>query len=641
MHVNKKMICFLLCILSSVFLISCSSKTKSEINFKAGTYTGKAMGHSGPVTVETQFSGDKILSVKILESSETPGIGDAVNERIPKKIVEDQSLEVDIVTGASEASEAVLNAVADCAKQAGVDPEILKIKRPKPNLGKTETMSVDVVVVGAGAAGTSAALAAADAGAKVLVLEKTSIPAGAGTVAGGMFSNGNSLQKAAGIPDASEWLYKKYMENSNGRADGNLVRAIIDKSGSTVDWLIKNGCNLNMVDPGVGGQPTHITDPKTFVGYTDGGTKAIMNLQASIKKKGGKILFDTTGEELIKNSQGEVTGIIAQKLDGTKLNISAKSVVVATGGYGGNAEMMKENFGEKARLGAINSAKGDGIKMAWKAGAAESGSHVGQFFFINAGPEAETMETAGDVWSLASSPLLWVNKDGKRFCNEEITFEYAVAGNVLYEQPGGMAWVIFNQDTVDTVKQKGFIALADVYGKWKNNPQKYMEFNEPVDTEILNKWQETPYDLQPFLEEGVKAGEVVKGSSFEELGQKAGMDKQTFDASIKKYTEMTANGKDTQFFKDPKYLYKLDKGPYYAMKITTRMLGTIGGVKINENIQAVNTKDKPIPGLWVAGSDAGGMYGNSYSMFEGGTLGFAYNSGRIAGENAAKNALGK
>jgi fumarate reductase flavoprotein subunit len=216
-----------------------------------------------------------------------------------------------------------------------------------------------------------------------------------------------------------------------------------------------------------------------------------------------------------------------------------------------------------------------------------------------------------------------------------------VAGNVLYEQPGGMAWVIFNQDTVDTVKQKGFIALADVYGKWKNNPQKYMEFNEPVDTKILNEWQETPYDLQPFLEEGVKAGEVFKGSSFEELGQKAGMDKQTFDISMKKYTEMTANGKDTQFFKNPKYLYKLDKGPYYAMKITTRMLGTIGGVKINENIQAVNAKDKPIPGLWVAGSDAGGMYGNSYTMFEGGTLGFAYNSGRIAGENAAKNALGK
>lgn len=641
MSVNKKVICILLCILSGVFTISCSSKVKSGIKFKAGTYTGTAIGHSGPVKVETKFSSDKIVSVKILESSETAGIVDAVNEQMPKKIVDNQSLGVDVVSGATEASTAVLNAVADCTTQAGVDPQKLKIKTDKPNVGKTENMSVDVVVVGAGAAGTSAGLAAVDSGAKVLVLEKTSIPAGAGTVAGGMFTNGSSLQKAAGIPDASEWLYNKYMESSNNRANGNLVRAIIDKSGSTVDWLIKNGCNLNLVEPGIGGQPVHIGDPKAFAGYSDGGSKAIINLQASINKKGGKILFDTTGEQLIKNKQGVVTGIIAQQIDGTKLNISAKSVVIATGGYGGDANMMKKNFGEKAGLGAISSSKGDGIKMAWKAGAAESGENVGQFFFFSGGAESKSMKTVGDVWAMGSYPLLWVNKNGNRFCNEETIFEYAATGNVLYEQPDGMAWAIFNQKTVDLVKQKGFVALADLYGTWKNNPQKYMEFNAPVDTKELNKWQNTPYDLTPFLEEGVKAGEVVKGSTLEELGQKANMDKQTFDTSIKKYTEMIANGKDTQFFKDPKYLYKLDKGPYYAMKITTRCLGTLGGVKINENIQAIDTRDKTIPGLWVAGNDAGGMYGNSYVMFEGGTLGFAYNSGRIAGENAAKHALAK
>ncbi len=641
MSLRKKAICFFVCMMTITTTIGCSSETKSEIKFKAGTYTGTAIGHSGPVKVETKFSDNKIESVKVLESSETAGIKNAVNEKMPKKIVNDQSLEVDIVSGATSASEAVLNAVGDCAKQAGMDPEKLKIKRPKPNAGKTENMSVDVVVVGAGASGTSAALAAVDSGSNVLMIEKTSIPAGAGTMAGGMFSNGSSLQKSAGVPDLSEWLYKKYMENSNNRANGNLVRAIIDKSGSTVDWLIKNGCNLTLVDPGMGGQPPHINDPKEFVGYTDGGYKAITNLQESIKKKGGKILFDTTGEQLIKNKQGEITGVIAEQIDGKKLNISAKSVVIATGGYGGNAEMIKKNFGEKAGSGAINSVKGDGIKMAWKAGAAESGNYVGQFFFINAAPEGQKMKTAGDVWRLGSYPFLWVNRDGKRFCNEESIYEYAAAGNILYEQPDGMAWVIFNQDTVDLIKQKGTIALDDIYGRWKNNPQKYMEFNAPVDTVELNNSQETPYDLTPFLEEGIKTGEVVKGSTFEELGQKSKMDKQTFDITMKKYAESIANRKDNQFFKDPKYLYNLDKGPYYAMKITTRLLGTLGGVKVDENIQAVDIKDKPIPGLWVAGADAGGAYGNSYVMFEGGTLGYAYNTGRIAGENAAKHALGK
>ncbi|MTK12150.1 MAG: FAD-dependent oxidoreductase [Clostridiaceae bacterium] len=641
MNLRKKMICILMCVLTGAATIGCSSENKSEVKFKAGTYTGTAIGHSGPVKVETKFSDNKIESVKVVESSETPGIKDIINEKMPKKIVDNQSLEVDIVSGATSASEAVLNAVGDCAKQAGVDPQKLKIQRPKPNAGKTENMSADVVVVGAGAAGTAAALAAVDSGAKVLLLEKTSLPAGAGTMAGGMFTNGSSLQKAAGIPDSTEWLYDRYVENTNNRVNGNLARAIIDKSGSTVDWLIANGCNLNLADPGSGGQPAFVDHPKAFVGYTDGGYKAITNLQSSIEKKGGKILFDTTGEELIKNKQGEITGIVAHQIDGTKLNVSAKSVVIATGGYGGNAEMMKKNFGEKARLGAINSAKGEGIKMAWKAGAAESGNYVAQFFYLNGAPESDSMENANDIWTLGAYPLLWVNRDGKRFCNEECVFDYAKSGNALYEQPDGMAWVVFSQDTVDLVKQKGFVALADMYGRWKNNPQKFMEFNEPNDTEELNKFENTPHDLTPFLEEGVKTGEVVKGNTFEELGKKAGMDKQTFEATMKKYTEATANGKDTQFFKDPKYLYKVDKGPYYAMKVTTRVLGTIGGVKIDENIQAVDTKDKPIPGLWVAGADAGGMYGNSYTMFEGGTLGFAYNSGRIAGENAAKHALGK
>lgn len=604
------------------------------VTYKPGTYTGSAKGHNGLVTVETVFSESAIVSVKVTESSETAGVGDAANEKIPQRIVESQSLAVDAVSGASLASKAIVDAVQDCVKQAGADPAVLLVKKEK-KAGEVQNLTVDVVVVGAGASGSAAALAAADAGRSVLLLEKTSVPAGAGTMAGGMFTTGSKLQKAAKLPDYSQWLYDQYMESSNYKANSRLVREVISKSGSTVDWLMENGAKFTLIDPGVGGQPVHKNDPKAFVGYVDGGSAAIGALQKSIEKKGGKILFDTKGESLITDDKGAVIGVNATQTDGTKLVISAKSVVLATGGYAANAEMMKQYLGDKAPLGSIASATGDGLHMAWTAGAAELGTDVGQFFFLNGTEKGQAMKHASDIWSVGSFPFLWVNNNGERFTNEEVVFEYAAAGNALYEQPGGSAWIVFDQGTVDQIKQKGFVSVADIYGTWKNKPQSFKEFNEPVDTAALNKWQDTPYDLTPFLEEGIAAGVVVKGDTLGELGEKAGMSKSVFEATAKRYAQMATAGKDSDFFKNPHYLSKLDKGPYYALNIITRTLTTLGGVKVNQNIQAVDGNEKPIPGLWVAGSDAGGMYSSSYVMFEGGTLGFAYISGRLAGENAA------
>ncbi|OKP86265.1 hypothetical protein A3844_14460 [Paenibacillus helianthi] len=604
------------------------------VTYKPGTYTGSAKGHNGLITVETVFSETAIVSVKVTESSETAGVGDAANEKIPQRIVDNQSLAVDAVSGASLASKAIIEAVQDCVKQAGADPAVLLVKQEKKG-GEVQNMAFDVVVVGAGASGTAAALAAAEAGSSVLLLEKTSVPAGAGTMAGGMFTTGSKLQQAENLPDCSQWLYDQYMETSNYKANSRLVREVISKSGSTVDWLMENGAKFTLIDPGVGGQPVHKGDPKAFVGYVDGGSAAIGALHKSIEKKGGKILFDTKGESLIIDDKGAVIGVNATQTDGTKLVISAKSVVLATGGYAANAKMMKQYLGDKAPLGSIASATGDGINMAWKAGAAELGTDVGQFFFLNGTEKGQAMKHASDIWTVGSYPFLWVNNNGERFTNEEVIFEYAAAGNALYEQPGGAAWIVFDQGTVDQIKQKGFVSIADIYGTWKNDPQAFKEFNEPVDTVALNKFQETPYDLTPFLEEGIAAGAVVKGETFGELGEKAGMSKTVFESTAKRYAQMANAGKDSDFYKDPKYLSKLDKGPYYAVNIMTRTLTTLGGVKVNQNIQAVDDNEKVIPGLWVAGSDAGGMYSSSYVMFEGGTLGFAYISGRMAGENAS------
>jgi fumarate reductase flavoprotein subunit len=391
------------------------------------------------------------------------------------------------------------------------------------------------------------------------------------------------------------------MKASNYEANGNLVRAIIAESGPTADWL-----------------------------------------NAKLKEKGGEIHFGTPATALLTGKDGSsVVGVVAKRAsDGAKLTIHAKSVILATGGYGGNMAMLKENFGDKIVPGAIASCQGDGLAMAWKAGAAKFGECTAQFFFTNPANEANQMAAGQDIaWMVPTFPFLWVNEKGKRFCNEEVVFDYASMGTVVYEQPDAIAWTIFDQGTVDKMKAKGTVSIVDLYGTWKDRPQRFMEMGEPNDTDEYIKESAEPFDLGPVLAEGEKVGLVVKADKLEDLGAKVGMKGDDFAKTVAAYRAAIASGKDNQYFKDAKYLFPLDKGPFYAFKFTTRLLGTLGGVKIDENIRAVNEKDDPIPGLYVAGADAGGMYGHDYVQVEGGTLGFAYTSGRIAGRNAAQSAL--
>jgi fumarate reductase flavoprotein subunit len=626
---------------SIALLCSCVEANRSAVS---GTFQGSAMGHGGPITVETTIQKGKIVSVKLTGSYETQGVGDAAAAEMPKRIVASQNLDVDVVSGATEASQGIIDAVADSVKQSGLDPKAFHKGAAAKRSAAPGEESCDVVVVGDGAAGSAAALSAAEAGAKVILIEKTDIPAGAGTMAGGMFAVGTAAQKAAGKPDASKWVYEQYMKASNYEANGNLVRAIVAESGPTADWLNANGAKLTPVEPGSGGQPAHIGNPAGFMGYVDGGSAAIAALNAKLKEKGGVIHFGTPATSLIMSKDGaSVVGVVAKRgSDGATLTIRAASVVLATGGYGGNMTMLKENFGDKVVPGAIASDQGDGLAMAWKAGADKFGERTAQFFFTNPAPEANKMAAGQDIaWMLPTFPFLWVNEKGKRFCNEEVVFDYASMGTVVYEQPDAIAWTVFDQGTVDRMKAKGTVSIVDLYGTWKGRPQRFMEMGELNDTDAYIKQSEEPFDLSTVLSEGEKVGLVVKADKLEDLGAKAGMKGDEFAKTVATYRSMIAAGKDSQFFKDAKYLFPLEKGPYYAFKFTTRLLGTLGGVKIDENIQALNAKGDPIPGLYVAGADAGGMYGHDYVQVEGGTLGFAYTSGRMAGRNAAASALKK
>lgn len=615
---------------------------ESEVKYKPGTYRAKGIGKDGDVIVEVSFTSDRIESVKIIEHHDLDGIGELAVEEIPGKIVSDQSIAVNVISGATYTSNAILRAVEDCVKQAGGDLDALIRRKPVNAPTKTEEVEYDIVVVGAGAAGTAAALAASEENHSVLLLEKTARPMGAGTFAGGLFAADSSLQKEAGKTVDKKWLFDQYMKSSSGYMNSILVRTIIEESGKTVDWLIENGCELNLVDAGTGGSFAHVGMPATLHGYKEGGRVAITKLIESFKNNGGEVMFSTPATDLIKDSNGNIKGVMAEKEDGTKLKINAKVVILATGGFGGNEEMMKKYFGDKYTLGEITTNVGDGIRMAWDAGADEYGTATAHYFwqtFSHNDIKALFNALGYDYFGLTTFtfyPHLRVNTLGQRFSDETMVTNYAIHGAQIHMQPKQTEYLILDTSVLKQIAEKGYASIEDHYGIWKNDRQFFMEFNMPTDTDELIELENTPIDYTPLLEAALDTGVVFKGDTLEELARNIDVDSNIFIESVNQYNRAIETSEDNMFFADTERLIPITEGPFYAVKYVARNLGTLGGVRINEKIEAVDKNGQPIPGLYVAGADAGGMYGRSYVDFEGGTLGFAYTSGKLAGENAAK-----
>ncbi|WP_293634504.1 FAD-dependent oxidoreductase, partial [Shewanella sp. CG12_big_fil_rev_8_21_14_0_65_47_15] len=497
--------------------------------------------------------------------------------------------------------------------------------------------------IGAGASGTAAALAAKQQGVNVILLEKTATQMGAGTLAGGMFAADSKQQKEKHQQVDKAWLYNEYMELSGGFINTQLVRKIIDEAGATVDWLNENGALMKLTDAGVGGAYAHIGEPATLHGYQEGGTMALKKLLDTYKKSGGKIYFSTPAKALTYDAKGQVTGVLAEKEDGTKLTIAAKAVIIATGGFGGNAKMLKQYIGTPFTMGEISQNKGDGIQMAWKAGAAERGINVTQYFWAKFS-DAEMnkiIPIVGEKWwdltNFTRFPNLRVNLDGKRFSDETDVTLFSVHGAELHMQPQETEFVIVDSDMLEKIAQRGTVAIENQYGKWKNNPFFFMEFNEPNDTKTLIEQENTPYDYTKLLDPLVGTTQTVfKANTLESLAKNMGVNQSNLVTSATLYNNAISTGKDDEFFSNTSKLIKVSTPPYYAVKFVARNLGTLGGVRINENIQAVDENNRPIKGLYVSGADAGGMYGKAYVDFEGGTLGFAYTSGRLAGVNAGQ-----
>ncbi len=474
----------------------------------------------------------------------------------------------------------------------------------------------DIVVIGAGRAGLAAALTAAEGGAKVIVFEKERSPGGTSNFFEGTFAVESAMQRERYITYSKDEAFKNIMEFSHWLANPRLVRAIVNESGATIGWLQQQGvvftdASINMPDA-----------PRTYHIIKGKGEAVVKALVTKSREKGVVLRLATPVRKIVR--QGDrLAGVIAEA-DGEEIRVSAKAVIIASGGYANNKEWIKKYTGFDLDVNLIpvgNVDKtGDGIRMAWELGAAEEGKSLLELYRV--GPVGPEFPMGGQIEYAVVQPDLWVDPKGERFCDEAVGFYDASVGNVNAKYKEGYTYSIFNDAAIRRMLERGI--------------DKNVVIAVPPGSKPTDFYRE----VNAALERGTT--EIFVADSVAELAGKMGVNPATLQATIDEYNSFCEKRHDDLFAKAPKFLFPI-KGPkYYAVKAHTVFLGTMGGIKINEKTEVLDKKDAVIPGLYATGFDAGGMYGDTYSIKSSSGLSsaFAINTGRIAGRNALKY-LGK
>jgi fumarate reductase flavoprotein subunit len=455
------------------------------------------------------------------------------------------------------------------------------------------------VVIGGGAAGMTAAVKAAEGGASVAVFEKARHTGGAANMTKGSFAVGTRLQRRNQVPLTRDQVFKLLMDHTHWSVDARLVRAYVDKSGSTIDWLEQMG--VEFCDPYAFQQEGQIVW-HTIVG---GGSKMIKTITDRAKELGVNIFLQTPAKKVIKKGD-KITGVAAEDKSGESIQANAKAVIIGTGGFGDNPDWIKKYFGyewgHSLFSHRIRGLSGDGIRMAWEIGAAETTIDMPWSLGLPTpffGPFGAPGGSALD-FGLFHLPHLMVNLSGERFVNEETIKNWPLAGNAIRKQKNQCAFMIFDEDE-------------------KRN-----------------------YDLRGNLDINIKQAQekefkhVFIVDSLEKLCVETGIDPNGLRKTVDEYNKACEIGYDEIFNKNPQYLKPIKKPKYYAGRFfLSGTFGTLGGIKINYKTEVLANDFSIIPGFYAAGNDANAIYGGTYPLFlAGNILGFALSSGYIAGENA-------
>jgi fumarate reductase flavoprotein subunit len=466
----------------------------------------------------------------------------------------------------------------------------------------------EALTFGSGACGLAAAVTLAEGGAKVAVFEKRPTIGGTSVNFRGTFAAESEMQRRKCISYSRDEAFKNIMEYSHWLANPRLVRAIVDESSRTIPWLQKRGVVFTDVVTNIPGAP------QTYHLVANSGEDVVKALSAHAVDKGVAIRTSTPVKKIIVES-GRVAGLIVEE-NGEEVRVDARVVIVASGGYANNAEWIKKYTGLDldVNLFPIGSEgkMGDGIRMAHDIGAASEGISVIEMLRTS----KDRPETMTEIGFAVVQPDLWVNNRGIRFCDETVTFDDTSMGNASVKQTKGCGYTIFDTSIVRQLTERGI--------------DKAMALDFPPGSCLLNLARE--------LEEApaTRPDDVYQADSIADLAVLMHVDPSTLQATVDQYNRYCDRGHDELFAKNPRYLRPIRGPRFYAVKTQTVFLGTMGGIKINEKMEVVDREDQIVPGLYAGGFDAGGMYGDSYSIK--GSTGlsscFAMNSGRLAGKNA-------
>lgn len=609
---------------------------------KNGKYQVRAQGHgSESMPMAVTIEDDKIKNIEIDSSGETKGVADEVFNRLPKQIIDNQTLNVDAVSGATISSHGVVDGIAQAITEAGGDATEWK-KRNKPVAAKAtdEEITVDVAVVGAGGAGLAAAVRSIQHGEKVAILEKYPQIGGNTSRAGGPMNAAepdwqknfkalpgekDTLKELAATPidqidpeyqDDFKELQKQIKEYVDSGADylfdstllheiqtylggkrtdlkGNeihgkyaLVHELVTNALNSVKWLADLGVkfdNSDVTEP-VGGLWRRGHKPVEPMGYA-----YIHILGDWVRDHGVDPYLETRAEKLIIED-GKVRGIVATRADGSKLTVHSKAVILTAGGFGANTKMVQKynTYWQKIDddIATTNSPSitGDGINLGLEAGADLFGMG-----FIQLMPVADPK--TGELFTGVVTPpanYIMVNKEGKRFVNEfaerDVLAKAVIAnGGLIYQ-------------------------IAD------------------------DKIKETAYNTtQESLDAQVKAGTLFRDDTLEGLAKQIGMDPDVLVETIKKYNSYVDAGKDPEFHKNVLGL-KCKVAPFYATPRKPAIHHTMGGLVIDTKAHVLNKDGKIIDGLYSAGENAGGIHAGN--RLGGNSLADIFTFGRIAANTA-------
>ena len=590
----------------SLFGYGCGAKpasTSSDAGV-SGDFTGTAKGFGGDVSVTLTLTDGAITGCTAEGKDETQGVGSEAIAKMPGEIAESGSIAVDGVSGATVTSTAIKEAAAAALTAAGLNPDDYKTAVENNATAEDSTVDADVVVVGAGGAGMTAAITAAAEGKTVVILESQSMVGGNSVRAtGGMnagktvYQDENEFGESAGVEKTLKTAAEKYADNETitalaktvseqwaayqanptgyfdsvelmeldtmiggkGINDPELVETLCANSADAIDWLDEHGITLHNVSSFGGASVKRIHRPVNAEGKTVSvGSYMIPLLQENCEKAGVKMMLDTTATEILTDANGAAVGVKATGASGETVTVNAKAVVLATGGFGANLDMVVKYKPELKGFMTTNAPgiQGQGIEMAQAIGAATVDMDQ-----IQIHPTVEANTAALITEGLRGDGAILINEEGQRFIDEVGTRDVVSAAEIA--QTGSYSWLVVDQ------------AMADA---------------------------------SSVIQGYIKKGYTVTGTTYEELGKAMGVDAAAFAETMDKWNGYVEAKNDPDFGRTS-FANPLNTAPYYAVKVTAGVHHTMGGLKINANTEVLNEKGEVIPGLFAAGEVTGGVHG--------------------------------